>query len=553
MLAVAVLLGAVRLAQSATEPAVTVSFAGYDKLMADLDMIGKLGGIPDLSERLDKPLRMLTEARGAKGPLALATKQPWGAVLTVISSVSSESYAFFPATNVVPMLELVRIQTGANIKEDDGVYTIPMVAKTMYATQKGKWAYFTTAEQTLADVLPNPVTLLGDLPKRYDLAVRLSLKNLTPDIRGELVPRVRESVQLGMDQIAGESEEQYAARLDLVDHALRQLQNVVGDIDNLLLGWNIDTQKKQNTYLDAEITAKSGTKLAERFAQVKSGKTSFATLLLPNAAFSANSIGTLTDVQVGQVTGVLADLRKSAAKQLAKHGFADVEVKAASRFLDNLVDVFQETVKNKKTDAALSLVLDGSAAATLLVGTTIADGSKLEKSLGQLVDDLKKDEKAATRVKANAETYKNVHLYTISLLMPGHELSPLVGKTLAVVVGIAGDKLLVVAGHDAAQSFKKAFDQLQSAPSQEVPPLQIRLAIPLIAKAVAAVSKNNQIKAAAAVVAGFGVSAGSKNHVSFTLTPISRGVRARLEVEEGLLKVFGSLGQLMGLMSPDSF
>jgi hypothetical protein len=552
MLAVAVLLGAARLAQSATEPAITVSFAGYDKLIADLDLIGKLAGIPRLSERLDKPLRMLTDARGAKGPLALAPKQPWGAVLTVISSVSSESYAFFPVTNIVPLVELVKIQTGANAKEDDGVYTIPIAASTVYAAQKGKWAYFTTSQQTLDNVLPNPVTLLGDLPKRYDLAVRLSLKNLTADIRGELVPRLRESVQLGMDQIAGESEEQYAARLDLVDHALRQLQNVVGQIDNLLLGWNIDTQKRQNTYLDAEITAKSGTKLADQFAQVKSGKSNFATLLLPDAALSASSLGTLTDAQVGQVTGALANLRQSVTKQLAKTGFSDVEVKSASRFLDNLIDVLQKTVKNKKIDAALSLVLD-SAAATLLAGTTITDGSQVEKSLGQLIDDLKKDEKAATRVKASTETYKNIHLYTISLLMPGHELTPLVGKTLAVVVGIIGDKLLVAAGHDAVQSFKKAFDQLQSAPSQEVPPLQIRLAIPLIARAVAVVSKNTQVKAAAAVVAGFGVSAGSKNHVSFTLTPISRGVRARLEVEEGLLKLFGSLGQLMGVMSPNSF
>jgi hypothetical protein len=62
-----------------------------------------------------------------------------------------------------------------------------------------------------------------------------------------------------------------------------------------------------------------------------------------------------------------------------------------------------------------------------------------------------------------------------------------------------------------------------------------------------------QIKAAAAMLAGFGAGAGNKNHVSLTITPISRGFRTRLEVEEGLLKVLSSLGQLMGLMSPDGF
>ena len=76
-------------------------------------------------------------------------------------------------------------------------------------------------------------------------------------------------------------------------------------------------------------------------------------------------MGTLTDAQAGQITGALADLRKSAAQHAAKQGFSESAVKSVSRFLDNLVNVLQKTVKTKKTDVALSLMLD-SAAATLL-------------------------------------------------------------------------------------------------------------------------------------------------------------------------------------------
>ncbi len=326
---------------------------------------------------------------------------------------------------------------------------------------------------------------------------------------------------------------------------------MIDDLDYLLLGWNIDTKKK-NTCLDLEITAQRGTKLANRLAQFKSGKTDFAALWLPNAALSASSISTLTDVQAAQISGALADLRKSAAKHLAKQSFSAVEVKSASRFLDNLLDVLQKTVKNKQTDAALSLVLD-STAATLLAGATVADGPKLDQSLRQLADDLQTTEKTAPRVKASSQLYHGIHLYTLSLPTPCHELIPLVGKVLDVVVGITGNKLLVAAGRDALPSFKKAFDQLPSMPGKDVPPLRIRLAVPAIARAVAAVSKKMEIKAVAAMLAGFGVSAGSQNHVALTVTPISGGVRARLEVEEGLLKVLGSLGQLMGVINPNGF
>ena len=84
-----------------------------------------------------------------------------------------------------------------------------------------------------------------------------------------------------MDQMTGESDEQYAARLDLIDRALRQLRHVVHEIDNVLLGWKIETQKEKNTYLDLEITANSGTKLANRFAQIKSGKSDVAAFCCP--------------------------------------------------------------------------------------------------------------------------------------------------------------------------------------------------------------------------------------------------------------------------------
>ena len=50
MLAVTVLFGAVGLccAQSEPQPLITVSFVGYDKLLADIDTIGQLGVAPPI-------------------------------------------------------------------------------------------------------------------------------------------------------------------------------------------------------------------------------------------------------------------------------------------------------------------------------------------------------------------------------------------------------------------------------------------------------------------------------------------------------------------------
>ena len=73
MLAVTVLLGATGLchAQGEPKPVVTVSFAGYDKLVADIAMIGKLGGNPNLSKQFEM-LTLMLPLLQVTLPLALA-------------------------------------------------------------------------------------------------------------------------------------------------------------------------------------------------------------------------------------------------------------------------------------------------------------------------------------------------------------------------------------------------------------------------------------------------------------------------------------------------
>lgn len=127
-------------------------------------------------------------------------------------------------------------------------------------------------------------------------------------------------------------------------------------------------------------------------------------------------------------------------------------------------------------------------------------------------------------------------------------MQPYVGDTLEVVVAVADDKVMVAAGRDAAKTLKKAIDQSKAAAGTEVPPLQISLAVTPIAKFVAAVGEDEKVEAKAAALAAALEQAGGKDHVRITTTPISRGVRLRLELEEGLLKAICSMGKALAPM-----
>ena len=49
------------------KPLVTVSFAGYDELRADIEFVGKLGNNPQLAQGLEGMLKDMTQGQGLTG------------------------------------------------------------------------------------------------------------------------------------------------------------------------------------------------------------------------------------------------------------------------------------------------------------------------------------------------------------------------------------------------------------------------------------------------------------------------------------------------------
>jgi hypothetical protein len=549
MLTVAVLLGAANLypAQSEMKPLVTVSFSGYDKLFANIGMIGKLGGNPDLGKNLDMMLKMMTQGKGLAG---LDTKQPWGAVLLTNGQEALVGYGFLPVTDLKQLMELAKAnpQLAAAIKEDGGVYEIQTGGPALFATQKGKWAVFAKDKEGLGKAPADPLKLFGDLPAKYDLAVRATVKNLPQTLREQYIALVQAGIEAGMQKMPGESDDDFAVRSNVAKQAMQQMTTAVNELDEVLLGWNVD-QSTSSTYIDLEAIAQKGTKLADQFAQMKPGKTNFAGFLSPKAAVSGIWTGTLSDADVAQAKIALADARKRTVKELENQGLSEDEVKLAAQLLGDMFDVLQKTVESKQVDGGLMLMLD-PAALTLVAGGTIADGVKLEKVAKQLVEEIKKsDPEAAKSIKLNAETYQGIRFHTFSMPTPDKAMVPFVGDTLDVVVGIADDKVLVAVGRDAAKTLKQVIDGSKAAAGKEVPPMRLTVAATPIAKFAAKAAEEDSVKAMAAMVVGVLEKAGGKDHVTITATPIAKGIRVRLEVEQGLLKLLGSMGGMMGMES----
>lgn len=550
--AVAVLFGLACVAAAAEmKPVVTVSFAGYDKLMSNVGVFGRMGGNPEAAKGIEFMLQMMT---GGKGLVGLDKSKPWGAAVSLNEMGQPTFYGFIPVTDLKQLVELAKTMPplAEKIKPNGEVYEIDSGAKPLFMQQKGNWAVLTDSRENLANAPADPLTLLGEMPKRYDLAVRVSLDNLPPALREQAMMMMQAGAEAGMMQKPGESDDQFALRAATAKQTIEQITEVINSLDSLMLGLNVETSSGA-TYLDFEMTAKGGTNLADQFALVKPGKSNFRGFAMPDAALSAIGLGTYTDADVARAKNMLETLRNSFVTNMENQGLSEDEVKLATRLMGDLFDVFEKTVESKKKDNALSIILAPDKAA-MVFGANVVEGNKLNAMLKDLVDELKKSEPdEAAKIKLNAETYQGVQIHVFSMPTPDQKLAELVGDQLEIVLGVADDKLVAAVGRDALAMLKKALDQSKADAGKEVAPFEMKVSVGKIAKFIAAVADEEQVKSGAAAFAAALESAAGQDGVLVTAKPIAQGVRLRLELEQGLLKALSSMGQKaapMGGMPP---
>jgi hypothetical protein len=402
----------------------------------------------------------------------------------------------------------------------------------VYVTQKGKWAYIAQKKETFAAVSNDPASLLGDMPKKYLLAVRASVKNVPDSLKQQWLAVLPMLAQASMQP-------------DMMKQNIEQLEILSKELDEVMLGVTLDRQTN-SSYLDLELTAKPGTNMAAQLAAVKPGKTDFAGLKIPGAAVTINATSTFTDADVARAKKSLDILRASAQDGLKEQDLPKEQLDLATDVLSQLFDVAIKTIELKKTDYGAALVLEPNTL-TLAAGSIVADGSKLEDILKKLYAEAEKNEPdAAKLVKLNAETYKDVRFHTFSMPTPDPKLAALVGDTLDVVLGIGDKQVFIAAGRDAVKTLKEAIDKSLSEAGKEIPASEIVVSALKIAKFVSAVADDDQAKAVADKMAGTLEKSAGKDHLNIVTKPITNGVRVRLELEEGILKALGGIEPGMG-------
>ena len=185
-------------------PVALVSITNLEKLLGDASYMLRACNVPEVGGFVSVLATQYTQGLDRARPLGLMVSLDAGNPVPVGFLPIADRGAFFDAL------------AGIGVEPDDlgdGLFEIAAGGNAIFVKDSNGWLYISQTEEALDKVPANPLAVLGDLPKKYDLAVKVNLQALPADM-----------VDMMTEQIRGGFERSMAEQGDRIKQALIDYQ-----------------------------------------------------------------------------------------------------------------------------------------------------------------------------------------------------------------------------------------------------------------------------------------------------------------------------------------
>lgn len=525
------------------KPVVVVSLASVEESLGDIGYVTNLAGFGEFGKTI--------ALFGGAYTSGMDKKRPSGAIV-VPQAGDFRVITFLPVKDLKMMLETFKERIGEPRDVGDGVLEIGQ-GQTVYIKEQNGWAYVGMAQEHLKGLPDDPSTYLGDLPKKYNVAVKAMVQNIPPELRKVAIDEIKSAFERALDAQAG------AANLDrdLQERVgrtyLQGITDLIEQMDEFTFGFGIDAATKA-IVIDTAVTYKPGSKLAAQMAEQGKLTSNFGGFLLSDAALKYQFTAKLSKQDVEQVLGLFKDGRKTLQKAVDD----DPSLDPASREVVKeaagmLLDVGRATLESGRMDGSLSLLL-APKSVNFIFGIQIADGAKADKAMRMLLEIAKK-EKDAPEMKFDAVTIGNSRFHELLAKIPEKEADAreILGESLRLLLGTSPSAFYFGFGKQGEGLLKQGIEQSAAKSSTPVSPGMFQLSLLPVAKFAASVNDNAQFTPIIdEVIATFEAEPNS-DKITISSKVIPNGGAGRIEISDGIIKAFGNAFKKSGARVPGAF
>lgn len=204
------------------KPLAVLALSSHNDLACDTSTIGEIGENSDMPAWLASMFRLYDEGR--EGVYGLDNSRPWGAVVQRGDGLSA--FGFVPVTDAEELAWELSSFIQSRTEVGAGVYkVVGTQGEQLYAKPVGDWLVVSDSADALATAPAAPAQLLGDMNTRYDVALRLELKNVPAEHGKKLLAMLDDKLGSTLRRVASEE-------------TMESLGKVAYGLDEVTLGWS---------------------------------------------------------------------------------------------------------------------------------------------------------------------------------------------------------------------------------------------------------------------------------------------------------------------------
>ena len=508
-------------AQQQQKTVAVMSISSVDDILGNIKYLTEAAGSPDVGQ-------MVTMMSGAYLD-GIDRGNPVGMVLHT-NGQEFTPLGFIPVKDLDKVFAVLEDSVGTPRDAGDGIKEIPNFPP-VFVKEQGGFAFIGQTIESMRKLPANPVASLGNLPKDYDFALRGFVQNVPQEYLQMAVEGLQQGVKQGLESLPEEDKEQQQRLIEL---QLKQMETYIKESDQLTIGWKTEPENKR-TFIDISFSAVPGSDLAKQMNGMANSTSNYSGFVVPGAAVALNFCGEIPEEQIQTSIDAIEGMKAAALKEIARDENLEESgtQEAATEMLEAAIDIFIETIKTGKVDAAASLVLD-SGNPQLVGGFHVADGKSVENMLRR-ISELAKDEPDFPGIQFNAAQADGVTYHTMSMPIPADEedARKIIGDTLEMAVGVGPDSAYIGVGRDCVNNLKQIIGK--QAKDQKITPFELTVALTPIMEFVNSIEENPLVGSVMDALKDQ-----DKDHVRLSVLPVENGFRYRIELEEGVLQAIGA-------------
>jgi hypothetical protein len=442
----------------------------------------------------------------------------------------------------------IAIGFGAQLSDgDDGVKVLALPnEQTLYVKAGDGWTFVSRVAAALANLPAQPQETFAKLLTEYDVAASLTMDNVPEGIRLLVTQAMQAGMQQQLIKKDDESDEEFETRNAAAQAQMQQLVQMIDEMETVSVGWSIDAEQ-QRTFLDFGYFAKPASKLDRQLAAYKDTRTNFAGFYQSDAAATATMAmqadPKLIEEDIDQFNAGMQQMRAQFNNAVDENLANEEEVREIIKTAaDDWFDVLEATMKAGRLDAGAALRL-GPDSLTLVAGAHAKEPKKIEEGLKKIEAAAKKhDDAKAPQINWNSATHAGVTFHTVVVPIPEELEAPrkFFGDHADIAIGIGPEAIYLAVGQDNLAAVKKAIDASAAEPEKAVPPFEFAVSLAPVMEVAAARAEDEMQRAILEKVADMLKNeAQGRDHVRMVGHVVPKGLRYRMEAEEGVLRGIG--------------